>query len=265
MEHDDTLQELTFRKIIFKLGSMRDSKTGWNKTPTHAEFVPPAIVPALLERCERVLELLHTDEIRSLPSGVRRRWFTGAVSIQRDVEQADEARRQFLHPLATAERRDLNSFLVNHYLGEAHEKGTRIARDLERERLMRKRRPRQEKPQDACVRALLRAMQFLSPERWCKNAEAKDKRGQHIRWNSPHAHSFSIVGAILASTQNLGPDQKYSTLRFVGHAAKCRNTQELQEWNDKLGTTHLDLRRIIRAAIRLMARQGLNSQAEFEL
>jgi hypothetical protein len=253
------------QKILFALSLLRDSLSEWNKFPTQAEFVPPAVIPALHERCERILALVATDEIRSLPSDVRLLWFRRIEGIRMDVEKAFDARRQFLHPLATAERRKWDMFVVEHHLDEAHKEAKKIAREMEQDRLVRKRRARQEKPHDVCARALIRAVKFLAPERWCKGAEARDRRGRRTYFNDPYAHSFSIVGGILATTQFLAPDQQFHSLRFVGYAAKCRNTRELQEWNDKLGTTHADVRRTLLGAVRLMARNGLNWQTEFDL
>lgn len=105
----------------------------------------------------------------------------------------------------------------------------------------------------------------MHPEHWCKDSEAKDKRGRRVDWSDGHAHAFSVVGAIQAATKYLTPPQRTDALSFVGYVAKCKGTKALQEWNDRLGTTHEDVAKAIDAAIALIERHEGPWQHEFDL
>ncbi|WNG55014.1 hypothetical protein F0U59_09680 [Archangium gephyra] len=263
---DASSLEQKFREVMFALSLMRDSQTEWSKTPSSAHFEAPEFVPQLHERCERILELLREGEIPHVSADARLPWHMAATRILGDVDKAADARRQFLHPLATENRRKQNMVVINFHLEEAYKAAKRLATELERYRILMRGGPPKEKPNAATIRALQRVLSTLQhPEFWCKGFEARDRDGRRTRWSDSQAYSFSIVGAIYAATQFSPPDQQRDAFAFVGYAAKCRNAKELEEWNDKLGTTHRDLIKAIGAAIKYLERNDRSWQHKLDL
>lgn len=262
---DAAAPDRRFRETMFALSLMRDSLSEWSKTPTSAEFVVPEFMPHLQERCARVLKLLGTDEISDFPADVRLPWLKMAAQIILNTQKAADARHQYLHPLATETRRKMTMLVVEFHLGEAYKDAKKLAAELERFRLLNRKRPPKEGQNAAVLRALQAALKWVGhAEHWCKGAEAKDKQGRRIAWSSGEAYAFSVVGVVLATTRFLEPSQRRDAMAFVGYAAKCDNVKSLQEWNDKLGTTHVDVLRVFDKAMKFLARNARSWQYKFE-
>jgi hypothetical protein len=266
-QQDNPNADITRHQISMALALLRDSLSYWSKEPTSADFKPPALVPQLQERCERVLWLLNTEEILGQPSDVRQHWFRDASIIFERVTAAANARQQYLHPLANDYRRAQMARLVEFGIDEAYKKAKKLAGQLELDRLTIKGGPEKIHPLATSIRALERALTVIGhPELWCQGSEAKNRRGVPVKWHHVHAHAFSIVGAIYATTQHVEPDQQFDAFAFVGYVAKVRNTQALQEWNDAAATNHAKVIKTIRLAIKLMTEsEKRNWQVDFNL
>ncbi len=245
---------------------MRDSVRAWNKSPTWAQFEPPPIAEKLHERCERVCWLLETTEINSYSADIRRAWMRTAAGIIEDVRRASDGRQQFLHPLATEQRRNMCMYVVEFHLEKAYNAAKELARELERDRLIKKRSLPKGSQQAPAIRALKRAILVLGhQENWCKDAFAKDRNKRKTTWDSPKAYAFSIVGALHAATQALDADQQRMVFHCVGTTLTCKDIQELQDWNDKIGTSHADIVQALQSAITLLEKGGPPRQHSFNL
>lgn len=237
-----------------------DRWSRWSVEPGSLELPELPNKAPLAEAIRRVVQLQNAPELSTQPRDPTHPFAHRAQSVTQLINRAAYLLGRCRLPHSKDSYRARCFHAADMRLGEALDVTVQLEAALTNEiALVRARHPAAG-PDAAPIAALQRAQLFLNPVTWCKGAEAR-RVNYRTTWHDSRATSWSVVGALRATTQNLAAHDRQRVFQAIGFVVGVHSIEQIQRWNDRLACRYEHVARaLVDATNRL--REGLSWEFE---